>query len=886
MAKKKLSPRGFMINAGILIMIAAGISITMKIKENADKDYIGRSPVRTEERMTPEMMLTLGRISSPRLSPDGKHILYSVTYTSIEQNRSCSNLFICNADGSDSRQLTRDTESIDNAVWCGHGGRIAFIQNGQIFSASVRKRHSGWKLGKKTQLSDIKEGIREFSLSPDGKRIIYVKSVKGSVKSPADIYRDLDKADAICADDLMYRHWDHWAREIPHTFVSAVGSYEGKCITEASSTDILGKDEALYELPAEPFGGIEQLSWSPDGRFIAYSCKKLSGKAYAFSTDSEIYIFDTGTGQSAVIPTGGGYDMSPVWSPDGTSICWISMERDGYEADRQRLMLARIDTAALAEATASDNAGRKPGVSAPSGNGNTGVSASSGPGETDLPVPSPAGNAKATAGLPVWIKDITEISAGFKYNVSGPVWDGNGTIYFNALAEGIQGIFRAIRTDDWRIERITGEDLWYDFGSPFGIIHNVSGNTGNDLAENNGDASGSQSVTLLTSWCSMNFPTELVAVTVRQESEGTPDGSGFMAGNTNKEDDAVHSRPLPAECPAASGHMTYRQLTQENTDILSRLTAPSMEARYIKTVDGKDMLTWIVFPPDFDRNDFPDAADGDKGKMPDSGNDTGKIYPAIEICLGGPQGTLSQGWSYRWNYRLMAEQGYVVILPNRRGTTAFGQEWTEQISGDYCGLNMQDYLSAARVMKSEPYIGKIAACGASYGGYSVYNLCGIHGNTFDAFVAHAGIFNQEHMYMTTEEMWFPNWDNGGTPEECSMKPSGNNRWPLGPAGDGETFGGIRQGGSPWSSRAAAVRHYANSPHKKVTAWHTPLLVTHGGMDFRVPADQGMAAYNAAQMMGVPSGLIIFPDENHWILKPQNALFWHREYFDWLDRWCK
>ena len=147
----------------------------------------------------------------------------------------------------------------------------------------------------------------------------------------------------------------------------------------------------------------------------------------------------------------------------------------------------------------------------------------------------------------------------------------------------------------------------------------------------------------------MNFPTELVAVTVRQESEGTPDGSGFMAGNTDNEDDAVHSRPLPAECPAASGHMTYRQLTQESTDILSRLTAPSMEARYIKTVDGKDMLTWIVFPPDFDRNDFPDAADGDKGKMPDSGNDTGKIYPAIEICLGGPQGTLSQGWSYRWN---------------------------------------------------------------------------------------------------------------------------------------------------------------------------------------------------------------------------------------------
>ena len=142
------------------------------------------------------------------------------------------------------------------------------------------------------------------------------------------------------------------------------------------------------------------------------------------------------------------------------------------------------------------------------------------------------------------------------------------------------------------------------------------------------------------------------------------------------------------------------------------------------------------------------------------------------------------------------------------------------------------------------------------------------------------------MYMTTEELWFPNWDNGGVPEEYMSEKGTDGQWPVGPAGDGETFGGIRQGGSPWSSRPAAVRHYANSPHKKVTQWHTPLLVTHGGMDFRVPADQGMAAYNAAQLMGVPSRLVIFPDENHWILKPQNALLWHREYFSWLDRWCR
>ena len=277
------------------------------------------------------------------------------------------------------------------------------------------------------------------------------------------------------------------------------------------------------------------------------------------------------------------------------------------------------------------------------------------------------------------------------------------------------------------------------------------------------------------------------------------------------------------------------------------------------------MLTWVLFPPQFDET---------------------KEYPAITICLGGPQGTLSQGWSYRWNYRLMASQGYVVVLPNRRGTTAFGQEWTEQISGDYPGLNMQDYLVAARSVKAEPYVGKMAACGASYGGYSVYYLCGTHGDVFDAFIAHAGIFNEEHMYMTTEEMWFPNFDNGGL-HEAEIDPRvGTEEGPVGPAGDGLTFGGIKQGGSPWSTEPKAVRHYELSPHKLVTKWHTPLMVIHGGMDYRVPVDQGMAAYNCAQMMGVPSRLLIFPDENHWILKPQNAMMWHREYFRWLDQWCK
>ena len=750
----------------VLAAIAAGIIVMMKNETNElpAEGYIGRSEIVIEDgKMTPEALLAFGRLSDPQVSPDGKYILYGVSYTSTTENRSVRNLFICNIDGTDNQQLTFSGKSVGNARWSNDGTAIAFTMGGQIWTAGIDPEKA--ELSNLHQVSDIPAGVGEFKLSPDQSKVMFTSTVKSDVKSPSDCYEDLDKATAYTTDDLMYRHWDHTVMEIPHTFVSEF-AFDGKVGPE-SSKDLLEGEKELYELPTEPFSGIEQLDWSPDGRYIAYSCRKLTGKKYAFSTNTEIYIYNVKTGETSVIDMKGGYDTDPVWSPDGTKLCWVSMERDGYEADKQRLMVADIQIYDESDA---------------------------------MPVVS-------------GIKDIT---AAFKYNVSGPAWSADSkSIYFAALAEGIQGMFVAeASADAWKIERITGDDKWYDFGSPFHVAEVEGGHR-----------------ILYTTWCSMDFPTELVAVKTDQKGAG----------------------------------VEYTQVTHENDHILSQLDTHETEARYVRTVDGKDMLTWVLYPPHFDKS---------------------KEYPSILICLGGPQGTLSQGWSYRWNYRLMASQGYVVVLPNRRGTTAFGQEWTEQISGDYPGLNMQDYLAAAREVKAEPYVGKMAACGASYGGYSVYYLCGTHENTFDAFIAHAGIFNEEHMYMTTEEMWFPNFDNGGTHETVIDPRVGTPEAPVGPAGDGVTFGGIKQGGSPWSNDPKAVRHYALSPHKLVTKWHTPLMVIHGGMDYRVPVDEGMAAYNAAQMMGVPSRLLIFPDENHWILKPQNALMWHREYFRWLDQWCK
>ena len=761
----------------LVLGITAGIAIIVKTMTNSRQDfdregYIAKSEITIENgQMTPEALLAFGRMSDPQVSPDGQHILYGVSYTSTAENRSVRNLFLCNIDGSGCGQLTESGRSISNARWSADGKRIVFLMGGQIWSAKIGQKGGEWRLSALKQISDIKGGISEFKLSPDQKKVMYVSYIKSSVKSPSDCYADLDKANAYTTDDLMYRHWDHTVMEIPHTYVSDFAFKKGAV---KEGTDILAGENELYELPTEPFSGIEQLCWSPDSRFIAYSCRKLVGKKYAFSTNTEIYIYNVATGECSVIDMKGGYDTDPVWSPDGSKLAWISMKRDGYEADKQRLMVCNL---------------RYP--------------------EGKMPE--------------IW--GLTEVTEDFRYNVAGLVWsDDSQSIYFNSLAEGLQGIFRAdgpetdlpegalAKPAEWDIVRITESDRWNDFGSPFHITEDENGGK-----------------TLYATWCSMDFPTELVAIDIKGED------------------------------------IAYRQLTYENEHILSQLAEHETEARWMETVDGKQMLTWVLYPPQFD---------------------PAKEYPAITICLGGPQGTLSQGWSYRWNYRLMAAQGYVVVLPNRRGTTAFGQEWTEQISGDYPGLNMQDYLVAAKEMKAEPYVGKMAACGASYGGYSVYYLCGTHGDVFDAFIAHAGIFNEEHMYMTTEEMWFPNFDNGGLHETEIDPRVGTPEAPVGPAGDGVTFGGIKQGGSPWSNDPKAIRHYELSPHKLVTNWHTPLMVIHGGMDYRVPVDEGMAAYNAAQMMGVPSRLLIFPDENHWILKPQNALLWHREYFRWLDQWCR
>ncbi|NMC37682.1 MAG: S9 family peptidase, partial [Bacteroidales bacterium] len=318
---------------------------------------------------------------------------------------------------------------------------------------------------------------------------------------------------------------------------------------------------------------------------------------------------------------------------------------------------------------------------------------------------------------------------------------------------------------------------------------------------------------------------EVVKVT-----EGVHDLSAltFRSGTLVAQLNSMSMAPEVAKVDVNTGEV--RQISFINRPIYESIKMGKVVEKYIKTKDRKDLHMWIIYPPDFDPS---------------------KKYPALLFCEGGPQSALTQFWSYRWNFQIMAANGYIVFAPNRRGVAGFGQEWKEQISGDYGGLNMQDYLDATDAMAQEPYVdaSKLGAVGASYGGYSVLYLAGIHKKRFKTFISHCGIFNFVSEYGSTEEMWFVNKDYEG---------------PY------------------WENHNS----FKFSPHLRVADWDTPIMIITGANDFRIPYTQSLEAFQAARMRNIPSRLLFFEDECHWVLKPQNAVIWQREFFEWLDAWLK
>ena len=695
---------------------------------------IGKNNITLSSRlMTPEALWAMGRIASAEASAEGKQIVYQVGYYSVKENKGHQVICVIDADGKNNRQLTTAAASETDPTWV--NGRIAFLTGGEIWS--MERDGSD-----RRQLSKTDGSVEGFKFSPDGRKVIIIKSMAFNeiIKKNPD---DLPLATGRRVTDLMYRHWDHYVETIQHPFIADVN--EDGTIGNMM-TDILEGEP--YECPMEPFGGIEQLAWSPSSKSIAYTCRKKTGLDYAISTDSDIFLYEVDTKETrnlckpegykpvAVKPThtmkdqkvnseenlknNPGYDTNPQFSPDGKHVAWQSMARDGYEADRNRLC---IYTFATGEKT-----------------------------------------------------DVTE---SLDTNVDAFCWSADSkTLSFTAVWHGCTNIYHTNLKGE--VKQLTND--WADYLSV--------------APANDGDK-------LLTMRQSLSAPTDIYVVSPGKEVKKTK----------------------------------IAQVTTENKHITDQLTFGKVQQRWVKTTDGKNMLCWIVLPSDFDEN---------------------KKYPTLLFCEGGPQSPVSQFWSYRWNFQIMAANGYVIVAPNRHGLPGFGSEWNEQVSGDWTGQCMNDYLSAIDDAAANlPFVDRdrLGAVGASFGGFSVYYLAGHHDKRFKCFIAHDGAFNLESMYTDTEEAWFSNWEYD------------------------DAFWNKNQ-------TSNARKTYDNSPHKFVDRWDTPILCIHGEKDYRINYNQGMGAFNAARMRGIPAELLIFPDENHWVLKPQNGVLWQRTFFGWLDRWLK
>ena len=684
-----------MIMATSLLLGACNPATDVNVKETGDKNLIGKSDIRIKDgRMTPEALWAMGRIGGMNVSPDGKKVVYTVAYYSVPENKSNREVFVMNADGSDNKQITKTGFAENEAVWIKGGTKIAFLCNESGSSQLWEMNPDGTD---RKRLSDYDKDIEGFAFSPDEKKVLFISQVK-TVNSTADKYPDLDKATGVIITDLMYKHWDEWVTTAPHPFVA---DFDGKSIS--NPVDVM--EGELFESPMKPFGGIEQLAWNTTSDKIAYTSRKKTGKEYAISTNSDIYVYDLNTKQTTnITEENKGYDTNPIYSPDGKSIAWLSMERDGYEADQNRLMVMNLET------------GEK-----------------------------------------------TFVSKDFDSNVDSYCWSTDcKRIYFTGVWHGESQVYQIDLANGNKITPLT--EGMYDYASVALL----------------GDK-------LIAQRHSMSMGDEIYSIDL-------------------------------------TGDHTVTQLTFENKHIYDQLTMGKVEERWMKTTDGKQMLTWVIYPPQFDPN---------------------KKYPTLLFCEGGPQSPVSQFWSYRWNFQIMAANDYIIVAPNRRGLPGFGLEWNEAVSGDYGGQCMRDYFTAIDEVAKEPYVNKdrLGCVGASFGGFSVYWLAGHHDKRFKAFIAHDGIFNMEMQYLETEEMWFANWDMGGAYWE--------------------------------KQNATAQRTFANSPHKFVDKWDTPILCIHGEKDYRILANQGMAAFNAAVLRGVPAELLIYPDENHWVLKPQNGVLWQR-----------
>lgn len=657
----------------------------------------------SQQTMTPEMLWSLGRVSSEMITPDGKNIIYGVTYFDKEANKGERNLYSISVNGGAAKKITHNVGAEYNVLTLPNG-KMGYLYKGQLWQ-------SEWDGTQAIQITEVAGGLDNVQFSPNKKFIAFTREVKTG-KNIHDLHPDLQKANVYVINDLMYRHWDSWSDDLnSHLFYAEWNN--GNLLMEQ---DIM-VDEP-FDCPTKPFGGLEDYCWSPDSKSIVYVAKKLTGKEYAISTNKDIYIYNVQTAKTKNLTSGmQGYDTRPVFSPDGKWLAFLSMQQNGNEADKNRMMVMNLSN-----------------------------------------------------------EEVKDLSGLLDETVDELHWSQDGkTIYFLSPNKGVISLFA------------------FDFD---GYIRGLRKYPITQIIDGQFDITGIFGTTekeVLVARTDMNHAVELYKIDFQKNE--------------------------------------LQQITATNDSIYNSISLSKIEHHWIKTTDNKEMLVWVILPPNFDPS---------------------KKYPTLLYCQGGPQTALSQFYSFRWNFQLMAAQGYVVIAPNRRGMPGHGVEWNAAISKDWGGQPIRDYISAIDWAKAElSYVDDdlCAAVGASYGGYSVYMLAGMHEGRFKSFIAHDGLFNLTSFYGTTEEMFFANWDLGGPYWESGIQNASFNQF---------------------------------NPINYVQKWDTPILIIQGGKDFRTTEDQAFQAFNAAQLRGIKSRFIYLPEENHWVLSCQNALAWQREFFKWLD----
>lgn len=651
---------------------------------------------------TAEKLWSLDRLSGSIVSPNEQWIVYQSTAYNYKENKGNTTTFLLDRKSGKSEMLP--LQSCWNFLWLSNN-ELAFLK--VVEEETQLQKYSPITKATSTITNFGKTEILGVALSKYGKTCATLEPYKIK-ETIAEKYPDLPNATGRIEKDLLYRHWNAWSEPtVPYLYW-----YEADATGKFTKKGVVMQGEKFSSVTA-PFGGIESVAFSADGKTIFYSTKKLSGKEFAQSTNNEIYAFNTVNKITTTLTSAHkGYDNSPLISPDGKTMAWLSMDRDGFEADKNRLRVMDLATRQEKDVTL----------------------------KLDLSV------------------------AEFKWHPS------KQQLFFTAVKNATTQLF-SVDVKTGKIEQLTADICDY-----------------------------------------VNFSVLEKQVVLERQ-------------------DMIHPTDL-WELDLKSKKI--KQLTFLNQGKLKGIAEPTIQEKWITTTDGKKMLTWVIFPPNYDAT---------------------KKYPTLLYCQGGPQSAVSQFFSYRWNFRLMASKGYIVVAPNRRGLPGFGQEWNDAISKDWGGQAMRDYLVAIDSCVAQiPSINKdkLGAVGASYGGYSVYYLAGIHQNRFKAFISHCGLFNLESWYGTTEELFFANWDIGG----------------------------------PYWLPENKEYYEKNSPHKLVDKWNTPMLVIHGGKDFRVPETEGMQAFQVLQLKGIPSKFLYFPDEGHWVTKPQNSILWQREFFDWLDTYLK